>query len=610
MKAKTKKRIYLGLAISLLSYLILNYLIVPLVVYKLVIPKVEEKFALQVELKSLAVQIVAGEVKLKGLDVKFSNDKLGGFNELFIDLALWQSLRRGGLVVEKFELKSPYVEARRYKDGVLNFELLLEMLPPSEPSQEEAIELFVKIMRLEDATISFADEALSREFTYQFDDLDLKLDDFSTMTGSGKESEVIIAIGDSTLITWKGEVGLSPLLSKGEVHVKKMNLADFDIYYDLVTDKLDLESGWFSTKFTYDFSPFVSKPVLKSKIEFAELSNFSVVDEDTKDVFQQIDKWRLEGLEVDLVGSKIAVEKLAVNGGLSSIYLTKDGAMSYLPSRFIILNPEVVAETAKVKAQHKSNVRLRATLLDLTQPLREKIVELWSSSWVSITEDVTVNDYKIALYDDFHGERKMISLDKIKLNLNHLQNLNEKSEVDLSFEFLEKEQKFNGEFYLGSLKADLSLIMNEMALHEFAPYLKDFTGIELSSAFLDLDAKIKVEMKEDLSKFENFDVHSNVELKDFDVAHEDKSMRFKLLRLDEIHFDLLKQEVSLKEFYLNAPFVSATLALPEPVAASEQKEAQQSILTNTQIEKNIDWDLEIGTIKIDDSGLDLTVEGF
>ena len=86
------------------------------------------------------------------------------------------------------------------------------------------------------------------------------------MTGSGKESEVIIAIGDSTLITWKGEIGLSPLLSKGEVHVKKMNLADFDIYYDLVTDKLDLESGWFSAKFTYDFSEFIN--LFNSKFNF------------------------------------------------------------------------------------------------------------------------------------------------------------------------------------------------------------------------------------------------------------------------------------------------------------------------------------------------------
>ncbi|MCH2175575.1 MAG: DUF748 domain-containing protein [Lentisphaeria bacterium] len=610
MKAKNKRRLRNFSIFTIVVYTLLNFIIVPLIINKFIIPKIETKYELQIDIKKLRIHLLEGSVRIENLKAQFLNKNLAGLEKLYVDIAFWKSISQKRFVIEKIELGTPNIDLYRDKNGTLNIERLIEKFPKSEESKESQ-ELFLVDLNIENASASFQDLAVSRDFQYILKDVDFRLQDFSSKVGSEKQSDVTILIGKDTEIVWNGEIKLSPLSSKGQVHVKKMNLADFDVYYDVLTEKLDVSKGWCGTKFKYEFSPFEEKPKILLDLEYAQLYDFAVIDEDTKETFQSLGKWRIEGLKADVSGANISVEKVYIDQGVSAVFLTQNGDINYLPNRLLMVSKENLELEKKQPIIH--NRRMQTTLLDLTKPLREKIQELWKSSWVSVADNVEVKNYQFVFYDDFHGNRKKLSIDEINLKIHHIQNLNELTKFELDFKYSDQIQKLSGELLLGSLKGDFNVSFKDLPLVELSPYVNDILGVEIYDGAFNLDASLHIEMEEHLEKFKQVDLFSDFHLDNFHASMRDHSIKLSKLSLKKIYLDLLKQSLFLEEIYLLEPEIQSKITLPqssENTSIEPEKSTRESILSKMQIKEKIDWHLKVQDINVLKSQINLEIDGF
>ena len=152
-----------------------------------------------------------------------SGEKFVGFDTLFVNVNAFEMIR-GVIGFDEIALVGPSVHVAINKEGRYNFG---DLIPPSDANKKPAPAdstplVSIAKFRLENGDIAFADNSRATPFKAELKTLNLGLDNFTTQPDSAGRYNVQAATADGETLKWNGDLGFSPLRSKGHFELTNM----------------------------------------------------------------------------------------------------------------------------------------------------------------------------------------------------------------------------------------------------------------------------------------------------------------------------------------------------------------------------------------------------
>ncbi|MCF7970874.1 MAG: DUF748 domain-containing protein [Methylococcaceae bacterium] len=144
------------------------------------------------------------------------------FSEFYINVQVWESVKKSALVIADVKLSEPYVRVEMFTDNRYNFSDLLSDAPEKKPEEEskEIFPVIVQQLDISQGEVLMVDSVHADSMTDVIKPLNLHLDGFSTLLGEGSVLKFSATLNSGGDFQWQGNVGVNPLFSNGSVDIK------------------------------------------------------------------------------------------------------------------------------------------------------------------------------------------------------------------------------------------------------------------------------------------------------------------------------------------------------------------------------------------------------
>ncbi len=245
-------RILAGLT---LAYLAFSYLAVDPIA-KRVLPWVAEK--------KLASRISVGHVKFDPFTLALTVDNLrlttmggaplAGFDRLYLDLEA-SGLFRFAWHLDDIRLTAPQAVLEVAPDGKLNWADLIAKVNEDKTKSDGMPRLLIDHILIEKGNIKYSDSNRKSPYSVELKPLGIELNGLSTLPEDRGEYSIVANLPDQGgTLKWKGDLGLNPVASKGNVAIDGVHLAKLAQIIDAHSLPVELTHGQLQTSFGYSFA--------------------------------------------------------------------------------------------------------------------------------------------------------------------------------------------------------------------------------------------------------------------------------------------------------------------------------------------------------------------
>ena len=468
------------------------------------VPKIVES-QLQENLKTLAnwdtqVERIAFNpyvlsLELEGVQLNESGAKqVISFDRLFINFSLLQTLG-GAISFDEISLDQAIINLEVDESGTTNFQKTFSSTEPEGPPLEEdevaeqdsgMIALFFEMIAINAGKINVSDNSQGENFTLAIEPISLTLEGFATHNNEGGSHDLSIALGNDQEINWKGQIGIAPFQSKGQLALKNIRSSTF-WHYAKAASPYWLNQAKISVSGDYDTS--ISNEVTSLHIDNSELLIEDAVLSETSesDAFLTFKNLKLAPISFDLTEQSLSLGHLELNEPVTFIERAPDSSLN-------ILRPLLAAKKNADKTQ------------DLTEEINqesttEKQSEPSLFQW-KIT-DISMTDGSVHWHDLALASPAELSLRDIDINIGALSDdLSTPFPYELAFAFQENDetkQTLSGSLSPQpfTLKGDAKL--NNFELASLQSYVSESANIVVNSGRFSLQSKYALSLNNQLS---------------------------------------------------------------------------------------------------------------
>ncbi|MDE2605922.1 MAG: DUF748 domain-containing protein [Burkholderiales bacterium] len=213
-------RIVVGLYVA---YLLAGFFLVNPLAQKL-LPRVGERMlasrlaAQRVEFNPFTLELRVDKLTLSEQDGGF----LAGFDRLYVNLGV-SGVARWATRIQAIALDRPHLHFEQRPGGRTNWDALAARLREgSGPPSRTVARLLIDHIRVSDGDISYADADRPGEpFRVSLQPLNITLEEISTLPEDRGDYQLSARLPEQgATLRWKGEVGLNPLVSQGDVSLE------------------------------------------------------------------------------------------------------------------------------------------------------------------------------------------------------------------------------------------------------------------------------------------------------------------------------------------------------------------------------------------------------
>jgi len=272
----------------------------------------------------LRLTIQLGGVKLTEPDGK----PLLGFNELLVDFQL-VSLFKRAYTFKELRLSEPDVQIDIDSDGRLNWMRLVDAFataPQDKPaSDEQRLPRFlIEHAVLSKGRVSVEDRRPGGAFRSVAEPLDLELHELSTLPEDKGDHVLSVRTSFGAQVRWKGELGLNPLLARGDVVVDELQLARI---WPALRSPLRMAPPEGKVGLTFAYRVSHESGRLAAQVEqFAlNLQGLTLRGANDRDAALVLDQVAFSGGRFDLVERSVSLDAIQIDGGRIALERAADG---------------------------------------------------------------------------------------------------------------------------------------------------------------------------------------------------------------------------------------------------------------------------------------------
>ncbi|HEY8355780.1 MAG TPA: DUF748 domain-containing protein [Methylophilaceae bacterium] len=206
----------------------------------------------RVEFDPLRLILRVDNLRLSNMD----GVPLAGFEHLLVDMEV-SGIFRWAWRFGDIRLIAPQAVLEVAPGGRLNWADLLAKLNEGEPREERSTiaRVLVDHLLIERGHIRYEDHDRSTPFRAVLQPLGLELGGLSTLPQDRGDYAILARLPEQGgTLRWKGELGLNPLMSSGEVQVEGIQLASLAQIVHTEANPVTVTGGDLGTKFNYRFA--------------------------------------------------------------------------------------------------------------------------------------------------------------------------------------------------------------------------------------------------------------------------------------------------------------------------------------------------------------------
>ncbi len=554
-----------------LFYALVGFFLVPYLIKSYVIPAVAEKLKRQVLVKEVELNPFTLSLWLTGFEIRETDQSaLLGFEEFFINFQA-SSLIRRAYVFDTIRLTVPYVSARVFKDGRMNLAGLVppddepqsDSPPPAEKTPAGIPAVEIGEFEITQGVVEFRDESKPKPYALDIVPIRIVLKNFHTKPGGDNSYSFTAELGKGETLSWAGTVSLEPIQSSGKFSLSGVKLPTLWQYlhdrfrFDVIDGSVAADA-----KYVLD----ASATPIKFQISEAniQVEKLAVREDGSLDPVITIPMLNVEGVDMNLATREVTVGNIAVEHASFIAWLNPDGTMNYQQMFAPVdsAEPPPIADSSSPK------------------PKDEKPWAIW-------LKEITLQDHSL----DF-DDRTLTTPAHVEVRALTVKTRDVRIPITKALP-LEVGMQLNGTGTIrvdGSVlpspfQADVTLVLNNIAIRPFQPYFEKFARIDVQFGTINLDGSMYIATEHPSGPLMLYEGNLGVEgLSVADRGQGDEVASLQALSLKGVRVTVDPTTVLIKEVGLQQPMAHlvvqpdgglnlSKLAAESPPSTSEDEQA-------------------------------------
>ena len=349
---KRWQRWALGTGCALAAYSAAGFWLVPYVI-KNQLPKFAEK--------ELARQASIADVRFNPFTLRLEADKIA-FTEaasannapllsvgaLAVQLE-WKSIVRRAWSLAEIRITAPQAQLTITPDGKFNLAEVLATWQRKHPEKSEGgmPRLVIAHFALEQGKVDWQDQKAG--YADNFTPINFTLDNISTLPDANGSYSLSADAARGGKLHWRGTASLSPIRGEGELILNDASLPGLAAYLKAYT-RAQVTSGKLSARLPYAFSYADGKLEATVKGAGLALRDLALAQDGKGAPFTSLDTLGIAGVNVDLAGQKVTLDKVNLYGGKVAVRRDSRGEID-VANLMLPGNPAPAATTPAAPAK-------------------------------------------------------------------------------------------------------------------------------------------------------------------------------------------------------------------------------------------------------------------
>jgi len=262
------------------------------------------------------------------------NQPIFTLKRLHVDFELIRTLINRAPTFAELRLEGPTVSLIQDQDGVLNMARVAASLPPKdsdkEPTPQDAPppSLIVQKIILAGGEVSFENQSQQPPVVNRADQLNLELNNISTLPGRHGLYEIAAALPEGGLLRWEGDVSLNPVKSTGTLNVEGLKMLTL---WHFVQDHIALSepAGDISLSAQYNFSRDKSNTLLTVENAVFGLAGLKLATAESAVPLADLDTLRIDNTRLDLAAQSVDIPTIELRKGKISLAIDPTGILNW-----------------------------------------------------------------------------------------------------------------------------------------------------------------------------------------------------------------------------------------------------------------------------------------
>lgn len=521
-------------------YTVGGFWIAPKIIKSNIIKQVENNLGWHTQIEKVELNPYLFTLRISNLVITDrKNQRVLSFHSFFNDFEL-RSIFEGAFTFSSVELNKPFFNIIIDKNGQTNIQQALLLQQSKKQKKEVATEknelpklLFDNISVIGGA-ITITNQTLTKEIKHQLQPINFDLKNFSTLLKHDGDYQLNIALGEKQQLQWQGNIGLSPLHSKGKIKISGIKVHKLWDYieqqapYNLLKTIATFEGS-------YQFSLEKEETLFEMTESIISLNEIKLAYKNSPDSFVNINKIIIGPLDFNLNKRSVEIKKVQINSLDLQLERNEEGLLTLL------------APFTKKNSDNNTD-----------NNINNNVEEQKTEQWHWQIAQFKLQESKLRFTDKQPKTTAKINISNINFQLN---NLSDDFTQTLPFEIeysLDKSgnSKIEGEMIPTPLNLDAIITLEELALPIIQPYLSEFAKIDLKKGSLSVNGKLNLKQNSQQELIGGFTGALNI--KQFDTKDQQLKQRligWQDLTIKPMTINFNPLTVDIEHIALSKPYI-------------------------------------------------------
>ncbi|MEW6119802.1 MAG: DUF748 domain-containing protein [Pseudomonadota bacterium] len=317
-------------------YLMFGFFLVNPLAQKLLPWVGEEKLASRLSAEEVKFNPLTLEATVRGLKLAEPDGKpLAGFEQLYVNVGT-TGLFRWAWRIQDIRLDKPRATVEVRRGGALNWQALLDKLAEDkEPPSDTIARVLIDRIKIADGDIDYTDaNRAGPPFKVSLQPLGIELDGLSTLPEDRGDYLIAAKLPEhGGTLKWKGDVGLNPVASKGQVGLEGVRITKL-LHVIKSPRQFDIPAGILAAGLNYRFAMVrdkAGKDVPWVRVSGANLivQNLTLGPKGGGEPVLQLNEARVDNANLDLASQSVEVARVSLSGGRLAATRAANGTLDW-----------------------------------------------------------------------------------------------------------------------------------------------------------------------------------------------------------------------------------------------------------------------------------------
>ncbi len=209
----------------LIIYGLSGFYLLPLILKSKIPALIEQTTKRKASIQKLEFDPFLLRLSLQGFSLLEPNGKpFASFDQFYIDLDGFRSIRQSALAIDKVLLTKPMVRIAKLKNGQFNFNDLVNGKDEAKKEDESLFPVIINKIFLSEGTLGWENAYSRKTVNEEIYPINLDVENLSTQTAEQFPLHLSLALKSGGKLDWQGVTGIQQASSSGSLKLENINL--------------------------------------------------------------------------------------------------------------------------------------------------------------------------------------------------------------------------------------------------------------------------------------------------------------------------------------------------------------------------------------------------